>query len=127
MPSAGTHSQETDPFFGFATIHHSRDASAAPAAAKNSREDAITSNGQTDPKSGMLAFDEETGRKMEAVYLTSEAAARRQALRGSLRIQSGDYGLYIGSGPGFAPCEIAQALGPDGRLAVVEKNAAMLS
>jgi ubiquinone/menaquinone biosynthesis C-methylase UbiE len=42
-----------------------------------------------------------------------------------LRIQSGDYWLYIGSG--VAPCEIAQALGPDGRLAVVEKNAAMLS
>jgi arsenite methyltransferase len=71
----------------------------------------------------MLAFDEETGRKIEAVYLTSEAAARRQALRGALRLQSGEYGLYIGSGPGFAPCEIAQALGPAGRLAVVKKNA----
>jgi hypothetical protein len=34
----------------------------------------MASNGRTDPKSGMLAFDEETGRKMEAVYLTSEAA-----------------------------------------------------
>jgi hypothetical protein len=27
----------------------------------------------------------------------------------------------------LAPCEIAQALGPAGRLAVVEKNAAMLT
>jgi ubiquinone/menaquinone biosynthesis C-methylase UbiE len=87
----------------------------------------MASNGRIDAKSGMLAFDEETGRKMEAVYLTSEAAARRQALRGALRLQSGEYGLYIGSGPGFAPCEIAQALGPAGRLAVVEKNAAMLT
>jgi arsenite methyltransferase len=91
------------------------------------REDAMASNDRIDQKSGMLAFDEETGRKMEAVYLTSEAAARRQALRGSLHLQSGEYGLYIGSGPGFAPCEIAEALGPDGRLAVVEKNAAMLT
>jgi hypothetical protein len=39
-------------------------------------------NGQINPKSGMLAFDEETGRKIEAVYLTRDAAARRQALRG---------------------------------------------
>jgi SAM-dependent methyltransferase len=36
-------------------------------------------------------------------------------------------GTYIGSGPGLAPCEIAEALGPTGRLAVVEKNAAMLT
>src|SRR5262249_34480690 len=33
MPSAGTHSQGTDPFFGFTTIHHLR-TSAAPAAAR---------------------------------------------------------------------------------------------
>jgi hypothetical protein len=52
----------------------------------------MASNGRTDPKSGMLGFDEATGRKIEAVYLTSEAAARRQALRGALRLQSGEYG-----------------------------------
>src|SRR5215831_5646855 len=103
MPSAGTHSQETDPFFGFATIHHSRDASAAPAAAKNSREDAMTSNGQTDPKSGMLAFDEETGRKMEAVYLTSEAAARRQALRAPCGSNPGTMGYISARGLGSRP------------------------
>jgi arsenite methyltransferase len=87
----------------------------------------MVSNGRTEPKGGMLAFDEEFGRKAEAVYLTADAAARRQALRGALHLQSGEYGLYIGSGPGLAPCEIAEALGPTGRLAVVEKNAAMLT
>jgi arsenite methyltransferase len=87
----------------------------------------MASNSRTDPKSGMLAFDEEAGRKLEALYLTRDAAARRQALRNALRLQPGEYGLYIGSGPGLAPCEIAQALGPAGRLAVVEKNAAMLA
>jgi arsenite methyltransferase len=87
----------------------------------------MPSNGRIDPKNGMLAFDEETGRKMEALYLTSDAAARRLALRGALHLQSGEHGLYIGSGPGFAPCEIAQALGQAGRLAVVEKSAAMLA
>ena len=87
----------------------------------------MTSNRRTDAKSGMLAFDEEAGRKLEAIYLTGEAAARRQALRGALNLQPGEQGLYIGSGPGLAPCEIAQALGPAGRLGVVEKNAAMLA
>ena len=84
-------------------------------------------NRRTESKSGMLAFDEEAGRKLEAIYLTGDAAARRQALRGALHLQPGEHGLYIGSGPGLAPCEIAQALGPAGRLAVVEKNAAMLA
>jgi SAM-dependent methyltransferase len=75
----------------------------------------------------MLAFDEEAGRKLEAIYLTGDAAARRQALRRGLRLEAGEHGLYIGSGPGLAPCEIAQALGPAGRLTVIEKNPAMLT
>jgi arsenite methyltransferase len=74
----------------------------------------------------MLAFDEEAGRKLEALYLTTDAAARRQALRRALRLVAGEHGLYIGSGPGLAPCEIAEALGPSGRLAVADKNPAML-
>jgi ubiquinone/menaquinone biosynthesis C-methylase UbiE len=75
----------------------------------------------------MLAFDEEAGRKLEAIYLTTDAAGRRRALRDALRLRPGEHGLYIGSGPGLAPCELAQALGPDGRLGVVEKNPAMLA
>jgi ubiquinone/menaquinone biosynthesis C-methylase UbiE len=74
----------------------------------------------------MLAFDDEAGRTLEAIYLTDDAAARREALRDALQLQAGESGLYIGSGPGFAPCEIAQRLGPSGRLAVLEKNEAML-
>jgi arsenite methyltransferase len=80
-----------------------------------------------DAKSGMLSFDEEAGRRIEAIYLTPDAAARRRALRAALRVQPGQHGLYIGSGPGAAPCEIARALGPEGRLCVVEKSAAMLA
>jgi ubiquinone/menaquinone biosynthesis C-methylase UbiE len=80
---------------------------------------------RSDPTSGMLAFDEEAGRRLEAMYLTSESVARRRALREALRLQPGERGLYIGSGPGLAPCEIAEALGPAGHLAVVEKNPAM--
>lgn len=77
--------------------------------------------------SRMLAFDEEAGRKIEALYRSREAAARRRALRDALRLLPGEHGLYIGSGPGLAPCEIAEALGPDGRLSVVEKSPAMLA
>ena len=75
----------------------------------------MTANRPINPNSGMLDFDEEAGRKLEAIYLTNDAAAWRQRLRGALHLQPGEHGLYIGSGPGMAPCEIAQALGPAGR------------
>jgi arsenite methyltransferase len=87
----------------------------------------MPSHDRADTKNGMLVFDEEAGRKIEAAYLTSDVAYRRQALRNALQLQPGEHGLYIGSGPGLAPCEIAQVLGPTGRLAVVEKNPAMLA
>lgn len=87
----------------------------------------MTSSSRTDAKSAMLAFDEETGRKLEAIYLTADAVARRQTLRSALHLQAGECGLYIGSGPGLAPCELAEALGPAGRLVVIEKNPAMLA
>jgi arsenite methyltransferase len=76
---------------------------------------------------GMLTFDDEAGRKLEGAYRSDEAAARRKAMRDALQLQPGEHGLYIGAGPGFAPCEIARALGPDGRLSVLEKNDAMLA
>ena len=75
----------------------------------------------------MLTFDDEAGRKMEAIYRSDDAAARRKALRDALNLQPGEHGLYIGSGPGFAPCEIARALGLNGRLSMLEKNDAMLA
>jgi arsenite methyltransferase len=87
----------------------------------------MTSDLLTKTARGMLAFDDEAGRKLEAIYLTADAATRRQALRDALRLHPGEHGLYIGSGPGLAPCELAAALGPAGKLAVVEKNPAMLA
>ncbi|WP_207485480.1 methyltransferase domain-containing protein [Arenibaculum pallidiluteum] len=87
----------------------------------------MAASSRNQSKSGMLVFDEEAGRKLEALYLTDEAVARRQALRQGLQLSPGECGLYIGSGPGLAPCDIARELGPTGRLAVVEKNATMLT
>lgn len=87
----------------------------------------MPSKRDADAGKGMLSFDEETGRRIEAIYLTRDAALRRRALRTALRLQPGQHGLYIGSGPGTAPCEMARALGPQGRLSVVEKSPAMLA
>jgi arsenite methyltransferase len=75
---------------------------------------------------GMLAFDEETGRKLEAVYTTPDVVARRRAAIEAVQPRPGEYGLDIGPGPGFIACELAQAVGPSGRIATVDVNPAML-
>jgi SAM-dependent methyltransferase len=74
----------------------------------------------------MLGFDAQAGRKMEVMYATADAVARRRAVRDALAPAPGEHGLYIGSGVGHAPCELAEVLGPEGLLAVVENTEAML-
>jgi SAM-dependent methyltransferase len=75
----------------------------------------------------MLAFDEEVGRKLEAVYSTADVIARRRAALDAVRPTAGEHGLDIGPGPGFTACELARRVGPGGRLATVDTNPTMLA
>ena len=76
---------------------------------------------------GMLTFDAEVGRKLEAMYSTSDVAARRRAALEAVQLEPGEYGLDIGPGPGFLTCELAQRVGRAGRVAAVDNNPAMLA
>lgn len=76
---------------------------------------------------GMLAFDEETGRKLEALYATPHAVARREAALMALDPAAGQRGLDIGPGPGLLACELAERIGPTGRLVAIDTNPAMLA
>ena len=71
---------------------------------------------------GMIAFDEEIGRKAEVLYATPKMVARRRRVMDLLQIVPGQQGLDLGPGPGFLACELAQRLGPTGRVFAVDNS-----
>ena len=57
--------------------------------------------------SGGLEFDEETSRKVEAVYQTPDVVAQRRRVLKALELRTGEQVLDIGSGPGLLAYEMA--------------------
>ena len=60
----------------------------------------------------MLDFDEETARRLVAVYTTPDVVDQRRAIRAALALQPGEQVLDIGSGPGFLTAEMAEEVAP---------------
>jgi arsenite methyltransferase len=75
----------------------------------------------------MLQFDEENARRVEAVYMTPDVVAQREATRAALALEPGERVLDIGSGPGFLVEEMAREVGPEGRVAGVDPSESMLA
>lgn len=73
-----------------------------------------------------LAFNEDVARQIEALYLTRDAARRRRLVREALATQPGDRVLDVGCGPGFYCLEIAEEVGPDGRVVGIDAAEPML-
>jgi SAM-dependent methyltransferase len=71
-------------------------------------------------------FDEETARKVEAVYLTPDVVAQRRATLEALQLAQGERVLDIGSGPGLLAQEMAAAVGPEGRVCGIDTSEPML-
>ncbi|MDX6554658.1 MAG: arsenite methyltransferase [Miltoncostaeaceae bacterium] len=78
-------------------------------------------------RGAMLQFDEETARRIEASYLTSDMVEQRRAVRALLGLRAGERVLDIGSGPGFLLHEMAAEVGPDGRAEGVDPSDSMLA
>ena len=76
---------------------------------------------------GMVTFDEEMGRKLEAIYATPEMVARREAMIAAVQPKPGERGLDIGPGHGALACELAQRVGPTGHVITVDTSPAMLA
>jgi arsenite methyltransferase len=74
----------------------------------------------------MLEFDQDTARKVEAVYTTPDVVAQRREVRAALAPRPGERILDVGSGPGFLAAEIAQDVGAAGLVHGVDPSAAML-
>ncbi len=69
-----------------------------------------------------LKFDEEGSQLVEAFNATPGATARRRRLVSALALTSGERVLEVGSGPGHLTLEIAEAVGPAGRVCGVDNS-----
>ncbi len=74
-----------------------------------------------------LHFDEQMAARVEAVYRTRDIVNRRRAVLDALHLEAGDTIADIGSGPGFVAYEMAEQVGPTGRVQGVDISEPMLA
>lgn len=74
-----------------------------------------------------LAFDEETGKQLEALYRIGDAVRRRHLVRAALAAAPGERILDVGCGPGFYCAELLEEVGPDGSIVGLDSSASMLT
>ena len=74
-----------------------------------------------------LQFDEETSRKVEALYLTPDVVAQRCQVLKALQLRQGERVLDIGSGPGLLAYDMAASVGRDGSISGIDISEDMLA
>jgi arsenite methyltransferase len=77
--------------------------------------------------SGGLQFDEETSRRVEAVYQTPDVIAQRRQVLKALDLRTGEQVLDIGSGPGLLAYEMALSVEQGGRVCGIDTSEDMLA
>ena len=70
-------------------------------------------------------FDDETSRRIEAVYLTPDVLAQREKVLAMLAPREGEIALDIGCGPGLTTQALALQVGASGKVIGVERIAIM--
>jgi arsenite methyltransferase len=74
-----------------------------------------------------LAFDEETGKQLEALYQIGDAVRRRRLVRAALSAAPGERVLDVGCGPGFYCAELLEEVGADGSIVGLDSSPQMLA
>jgi arsenite methyltransferase len=74
-----------------------------------------------------MRFDEQTSRRVEAMYMSPDVVARRQAVMEALAPRSGERIIDIGSGPGLMAAELADAVGEHGKVCGVDSSQDMIT
>jgi arsenite methyltransferase len=74
-----------------------------------------------------LAFDEEAGKQLEALYRIGDAVRRRRLVRAALGASPGEHILDVGCGPGFYGAELLDEVGPDGKVVGLDSSPQMLA
>jgi arsenite methyltransferase len=80
----------------------------------------------TEPGAELFA-DDKAARALEAVYLTGDLIAQRDAVLRALAPRLGEAVADIGCGPGLLALEIAEAVGSQGRVLGVDASTAMVA
>jgi len=75
----------------------------------------------------VLRFDEETSRKVEALYLTPDVVAQRCQVLRALQLREGEAVLDIGVGPGLLAHDLAVSVGHAGRVNGIDISEDMLA
>jgi SAM-dependent methyltransferase len=73
-----------------------------------------------------VAFDEAAARALEAAYLTPDVVEQRCAVLRLLSLEPGQAVLDIGSGPGLLARDLADSVGPTGRVCGLDLSEPML-
>jgi SAM-dependent methyltransferase len=74
-----------------------------------------------------LRFEGDRARALEAIYLTPDVVAQRQAVLAALDPRPGQRVLDLGSGPGLLAAAIAERVGTEGAVHGVDVSADMLA
>lgn len=74
-----------------------------------------------------LSYDEAVAERLEAVYLGPDVAAQRAETLRRLALAPGEQVLDIGSGPGFLCLDMADAVGPSGRVRGIDVSPDMIA
>jgi arsenite methyltransferase len=74
-----------------------------------------------------LVFDEETGKRLEALYRIGDSRRRRRLVRAALDAAPGERILDVGCGPGFYCAELLDEVGPGGSVVGLDGSPQMLA
>jgi ubiquinone/menaquinone biosynthesis C-methylase UbiE len=74
-----------------------------------------------------LVFDEETGKRLEALYRIGDSRRRRRLVRAALGAAPGERILDVGCGPGFYCAELLDEVGTDGSIVGLDGSPQMLA
>ena len=76
---------------------------------------------------GMLEFNEDAARRVEAAYTTPDIVAQRASVLSMLALEPGEHVLDMGVGPGFLAAEMAAEVGAAGRVCGIDVSDTMLA
>lgn len=74
-----------------------------------------------------IYYSDEVAARLEDVYLVPDIAAQRAHTLGRLALRPGEAVLDIGSGPGFLCIQMAEAVGPSGRVKGIDISPQMVA
>jgi ubiquinone/menaquinone biosynthesis C-methylase UbiE len=70
----------------------------------------------------VLSYDAKAVARLEKVYSSPQIVDQRRRLRAIVGARSGELGLDVGCGVAYLACELAREVGPDGRIAAIDKS-----